>query len=144
MDWRRLGTESMVHQSDSPRYFLFDGFDQLHHYDYQYARARHEALPHAAGDLVTFHRGDFAAVGPAGFDSGARHAVVRSHGGNTFLQSGRRRRAAALATSVLVLWPSGSLHSHSSGHGYRLGNYARLRAQADFWLSCDGVGDGRN
>ncbi len=80
--WRRMGAASLDHEPADSRCFFVDGLDQLHHDDHQYESARNELFPHAADRLVAIRYGDSSAPGVAGFDRGARHAVVRPHGGN--------------------------------------------------------------
>ena len=141
---RRLGPELVVHQHHRARRVVADGLDQLHHDDHQHAHQGDVLLPHAAGDLVAVHHGDSAAARAAGADHGARVAAVRSHGRHAFLPARGRRRAAAVAASVLVLRPSRSLHHDPARDGHFVGDHLGVFAQADLRLPRDGVCDDRD
>ena len=123
---------------------LADGLDQLHHDDHQHAHQGDVLLPPAAGDLVAVHHRDPAAAGAAGSDHRARAAAVRSHGRDALLPALGRRRAAAVAASVLVLRPSRGLHHDSARDGHHLGRHRDLLAQADLRLPRDGLCDDRD
>ena len=106
----------------------------------QAARAGHVARPHPAvrlgdaGHLVPGHHGD------AGDHDREHQPDPRPAGRHAFLQSGRGRRRAALAASVLVLRPSRGLHHLPAGGRHGLDHGRDLRAPAGVRLP--GAGDG--
>ena len=59
--------------------------------------------------------------------------------GSCTFRSAHRRLADSLATPVLVLRPSGSLHRDPARHGRDFAHPGDVRAQAGLWLSRDGV-----
>ena len=110
----------------------------------QAARAGHVARPHAAvrlgdaGHVVPGHHGD------AGDHGGQHVADPRPAGRHAFLQSGRRRRRAAVAAPVLVLRPSRGLHHLPAGCRHGFDDRADLRTAAGLRLSATGDGADRD
>ena len=135
---RRLGSESLDYQFDYPRCLVSDGVDQLHYDHCQYESARHDLLSHAAHRLVAFHHRDPVIACPAGADGGFGDVALRPHAWNQLLFAGRRRRAAALAAYVLVLWSPGGLCPGASSDGSDFGVAVDFFPQTDFRLSRHG------
>src|SRR4051794_33124857 len=87
---------------------------------------------------------DADCVVPAGVrvpepDRRAVPAVLRSQLWHHLLQAGWRRRPAAVAASVLVLWPPRGVHPDSAGDVNCVGSSADLLTQADLWLYVRGL-----
>src|SRR3954463_16273182 len=87
---------------------------------------------------------DADCVVPAGVrvpepDRRAVPAVLRSQLWHHLLQAGWRRRPAAVAAPVLVLWPPRGLYPDSAGDGDCVGSASDLLAQANLWLCVCGL-----
>ena len=115
---------------------------QLHHHHLQHARARHDAAQDAAVRVVDPGDRVPAAAGAAGAGRRHHHAADRPQFRHHLLRSEGRRRSAAVPASVLVLRPSGSLHSDPAGLRHDQPDRRHLQPQAGVRLSRHGLRHG--
>ena len=129
----------MGDESVRAQLFIAHGFDQLHHHAHQHAHGGHDLVPGAARRVVVVRHRHSRPPGPAHSRLRRRDDDFRPRVRDELLQSPEGGRTPPVAAPVLVLRPSGGLHPHSSGHGYRFGAFERFLQKTDFRLPGHGV-----
>ena len=121
-------------RSDAARHLLDRRFDQCHRHDAEDALPRLALQPPASLRLDDARPELPSPLRTAEPDDGGDLPALRPPPRHEFLQGGERRRPAPLAASLLGVRPPGGLHPHPARLRHRLGNPARLLAQADLRL----------